>query len=71
MALRNALTRIAFDHDEQGHNVPSPLEGEGQGGGYAACIELLHTPLPNPPPQGGREQTEFAARTPLTQRVGG
>jgi phosphomethylpyrimidine synthase len=36
--------------------VPSPLEGESQGGGSAASTELGATPLPNPPPQGGREQ---------------
>jgi len=38
-------------------SFPSPLEGEGQGGGSAAGSERGATPLPNPPPQGGREQT--------------
>ena len=42
--------------------TPSPLAGEGWGGGWlraAASLETLlqaePTPLPNPPPQGGRE----------------
>src|SRR5205085_5248372 len=49
--------------------VNAPAEGEvGErsepGGGYLASVP---TPLPNPPPQGGREQTERAAR-PSQQR---
>ena len=42
------------------HSVPSPLAGEGQGGGVhpAPFSVQLSAPLPNPPPQGGREQTE-------------
>src|SRR5258707_13694426 len=38
----------------------------GVGGGGRACeaplVRHRTTPLPTPPPQGGREQTEFAAR---------
>src|SRR5262249_37407393 len=48
--------------------LPSPLWGGVGGGGRAVCSQLASlsshraTPLPTPPPQGGREQTEFAAR---------
>src|SRR5690242_12902627 len=35
---------------------PSPLVGEGWGGGDAPARVLSHTPHPNPPPQGGREK---------------
>ena len=40
---------------------PSPLAGEGGVGGLAADSEpeLVATPHPGPPPQGGREQTSF------------
>src|SRR4051812_8340768 len=48
---------------ERRHNVPSPLEGEGQGGGRSQTYESVATPLPTPPPQGGREQAELAARS--------
>jgi hypothetical protein len=44
---------------------PSPLGGEGRGGGWArptanAMLTATGqvTPLPNPPPQGGREQSQ-------------
>src|SRR5215510_3270194 len=36
-------------------SVPSPLAGEGQGGGWQQTPALEATPLPTPPPQGGRE----------------
>src|SRR5215471_14565063 len=45
---------------------PSPLVGRGEGWGSFCEERLVHhrtTPLPTPPPQGGREQTEFVART--------
>src|SRR5271157_678628 len=75
--------------------VPSPLVGEGQGGGCLAHMDLpalcrssfldpavssdfarpivarwtasARTPLPSPPPQGGREQTcaHRATSTPI------
>src|SRR5712691_5596878 len=43
--------------------VPSPLVGEGQGGGSQIPPWRIHTrtPHPNPPPQGGRERAERAA----------
>jgi len=50
--------------------VPLPLVGRGRGGGRCVgqdrCIPAP-PPLPNPPPQGGREQTEFAARASQTR----
>src|SRR2546425_10871141 len=45
--------------------LPSPLWGGAGGGGReigAPPFAMRTTPLPNPPPQGGREQTEFATR---------
>ncbi len=40
---------------EQGtrHNVPSPLVGEGQGGGESPTSNVVVPPTPNPSPQGG------------------
>ena len=39
--------------------IPSPLVGEGKGGGRfrldEAHLSIAATPLPSPPPQGGRE----------------
>jgi phosphomethylpyrimidine synthase len=48
-------------------SVPSPLEGEGQGGGYSQPHAQVSTPLPNPPPQGGREQATASGTHPITQ----
>src|SRR5262249_60469615 len=48
--------------------APLPLVGRGWGGGSAVPSQAARllprciTPLPDPPPQGGREQTEFADR---------
>src|SRR6266566_4414249 len=48
--------------------LPSPLWGGVGGGGRATPLQMVRplshrtTPLPTPPPQGGREQTEFVAR---------
>jgi hypothetical protein len=39
---------------------PPPLWGRDREGGIARA-DFATTPLPNPPPQGGREQAEFAA----------
>ena len=54
------------------HGVfPSPLWGGVRGGGPEIDARLLPhsaTPLPNPPPQGGRERTEFAARLRIIRR---
>jgi hypothetical protein len=57
------ITMMPLHCDMPRHNVPSPLAGEGQGRGCSQTHELLTTPLPTPPPQGGREQAESAART--------
>ncbi len=38
-----------------GSLTPSPLVGEGWGGGFPAYTTAQATPHPNPPPQGGRE----------------
>jgi hypothetical protein len=46
-------------------STPSPLVGEGWGGGWrgdARPFPQTWTPTPNPSPQGGGEPTEFAAR---------
>ena len=48
-------------------SVPSPLVGEGQGGGSTRVHATAATPLPNPPPQGGREQAAASGQHPLTQ----
>jgi molybdenum cofactor cytidylyltransferase len=42
---------------EQGaaRNVPSPLVGEGQGGGESPTSHVVAPPTPNPSPQGGGE----------------
>src|SRR5215510_9231338 len=45
--------------------APLPLVGRGWGWGYfreGRVVRHRITPLPTPPPQGGREQTECAAR---------
>jgi hypothetical protein len=42
--------------------LPSPLRG-GVGGGGLQPQRLWLTPLPNPPPQGGREQSDHSRTT--------
>ena len=51
--------------DEMPHRRPPPLRGRAQGGGWRR-VRLVTTPLPNPPPQGGREHTGAAARVSAT-----
>jgi peptide/nickel transport system permease protein len=49
----------------QTRSAPSPLVGEGWGGGSESSRELRQsttTPTPSPSPQGGGESTESAAR---------
>src|SRR5205807_6691928 len=61
-------------HATAAYSVCSPPPcggGVGGGGGaipsqVAPSLSRRITPLPNPPPQGGREQTEFAARADST-----
>jgi HAD superfamily hydrolase (TIGR01459 family) len=44
-----------YDYSMQLLTSPSPLEGEGRGGGVSSMDALLKIPPhPNPPPQGGR-----------------
>jgi hypothetical protein len=31
-----------------------PLDGGGMGWGWSGTLDVLDTPLPDPPPQGGR-----------------
>src|SRR5262245_22327376 len=60
--------RSATSHSSGGHSgcVPSPLVGEGQGGGWPNTHAQVSTPLPNPPPQGGREREAVpASRDPI------
>jgi hypothetical protein len=48
----------------QSRSAPSPLVGEGWGGGSLLLRERpppTATPTPNPSPQGGGERTECAA----------
>jgi very-short-patch-repair endonuclease len=40
------------------HTVPSPLVGEGQGGGDSQPSEVGVPPTPNPSPQGGGESAK-------------
>ena len=45
-------------------SAPSPLVGEGRGGGWWGETKVTRhrrTPTPNPPPQGGGERTNFVA----------
>ncbi len=41
---------------------PRPLDGGGLGWGWGQCATAVPccTPLPDPPPQGGREATQRA-----------
>jgi len=58
-------------------SVPSPLVGEGKGGGSTRAVSTVATPLPSPPPQGGREpsrapmitQLEFARAGIITKEM--
>jgi ATP-dependent helicase Lhr and Lhr-like helicase len=53
-----------------GRSAPSPLVGEGWGGGSQAdALRDLTTPTPGPSPQGGGEQTEQAATARVTRKL--
>jgi hypothetical protein len=62
-----ALAIFAWDTFATRHGrrlSPSPLAGEGWGGGYD--VSATATPHPNPPPQGGREQESRRRNTKCT-----
>ncbi|HXE86679.1 MAG TPA: DEAD/DEAH box helicase, partial [Hyphomicrobiaceae bacterium] len=40
------------------HNVPSPLVGEGQGGGKSRASDVGSPPTPSPSPQGGGDSAQ-------------
>jgi CO/xanthine dehydrogenase Mo-binding subunit/aerobic-type carbon monoxide dehydrogenase small subunit (CoxS/CutS family) len=56
--LWEALNECKTEH----LSVPSPLVGEGQGGGDGRTFEVRSPPTPNPSPQGGGESTERLSR---------
>jgi len=54
---RHNIRVLEFDLRDTNFGIsPSPLVGEGWGGGNAASTAGCSTPHPNPPTQGGREQ---------------
>ena len=71
MAAKQAATEpIAARSERAAPSSPPPLAGEGQGGGMQKGSRVQAHPLPNPPPQGGREQTEHVERE-HTERAAG
>src|SRR6266849_4265562 len=50
-------------------SVPSPFAGEGQGGGATRAVVRGATPLPSPPPQGGREQIVASGKPPMITQL--
>ncbi len=50
-------------------SVPSPLVGEGKGGGSTRAVSAVATPLPSPPPQGGREQILASGKSPMITQL--
>jgi phosphomethylpyrimidine synthase len=58
-------------------SVPSPLAGSeasearsrGQGGGSTRAVSAVATPLPSPPPQGGREQMGASGKPPMITQL--
>src|SRR5262245_54353780 len=49
--------------------APSPLAGEGWGGGSTTAVGVRGTPTPAPSPQGGGEQTELADEAPIKAAI--
>ena len=56
---------VQFAGQRKSHSVPSPLVGEGQGGGDCRTAAVGIPPTPNPSPQGGGE---FGRRVRKTAR---
>jgi isoleucyl-tRNA synthetase len=50
-----AMDRPIHVGEDARHSVPSPLVGEGQGGGDSRTSKVGSPPTPNPSPQGGGE----------------
>jgi len=61
-AIVDAVEAVARARvNRHGAASPSPLVGEGRGGGSRSCgAEVPHSPTPDPSPQGGGEQEERA-----------
>jgi hypothetical protein len=54
---------IAGNHIARGIQFFSlPLDGGGSGWGWCIASNVVDTPLPNPPPQGGRESISAITR---------
>jgi very-short-patch-repair endonuclease len=58
-----------LNEDEACRTVPSPLVGEGQGGGDCRTIAVGVPPTPNPSPQGGGESA-WNSLSPASARRG-
>ncbi len=50
-------------------SIPSPLAGEGQGGGSTRAVVRGATPTPNPSPQGGGEQITASGKPPMITQL--
>ncbi|MGA9088354.1 MAG: phosphomethylpyrimidine synthase, partial [Bradyrhizobium sp.] len=68
-AAHAAKSFTAHHRPLRGLSVPSPLVGEGKGGGSTRAVSAGATPLPNPPPQGGREQTSASGNPPMITQL--
>src|SRR5262245_16112147 len=68
IATRSERAAPASPHSADSVQFPSPLWGGVRGGGGAILSQVAPssshriTPLPNPPPQGGRQRTECGER---------
>src|SRR5262245_46165275 len=62
------LTPTLDDETGARHSVPSPLVGEGQGGGDCRISKVGVPPTPSPSPQGGGESAQRLPKTNLLIR---
>jgi GTP-binding protein Era len=65
--MREARTQSSPERGEGG-SVPSPLVGEGTGGGEAHTSDVVVPPTPSPSPQGGGEPRRDSGEGGATQR---